>query len=87
MLFSIHPYLDPGSGSFIIQILIASLLGIGLALRASWGKIKGLFGKKTQPEDEDTDADDEEEQPHGDSFQTGRAALAATAPVAPSKSG
>ncbi len=52
------PYLDPGSGSFIIQIAIAALLGIGIALRASWGKIKRLFGKKTEPEDEDTDADD-----------------------------
>ena len=33
-------YLDPGSGSVIIQILIAALLGVGIALRASWGKIK-----------------------------------------------
>jgi hypothetical protein len=58
MLFAPLPYLDPGSGSFIIQIAIAALLGLGVALRASWGKIKGLFGKKTKPEDEDTDADD-----------------------------
>jgi hypothetical protein len=53
MHFSIQPYLDPGSGSFIIQILIASLLGLGLALRASWGKIKARFGSKSQPTDED----------------------------------
>jgi len=52
------PYLDPGSGSFIIQIAIAALLGLGIALRASWGKIKRLFGKKTESEDEDTDVDD-----------------------------
>jgi hypothetical protein len=57
MLFSKFPYLDPGSGSFILQILIASLLGLGIALRASWGKIKGLFGRKTKPEDDD-DSDD-----------------------------
>jgi hypothetical protein len=57
MLFSPEPYLDPGSGSFIIQILIAALLGIGVAIRASWGRIKRFFGGKTKNE-EDDDADD-----------------------------
>jgi hypothetical protein len=54
MHFSPPPYLDPGSGSFIIQILIAALLGLGVAFRASWGRIKGLFGRK-KSEDEQTD--------------------------------
>ncbi len=54
MHFFVLLYLDPGSGSFIIQILIASLLGIGLALRAYWGKIKARFGSKEKSaEDED----------------------------------
>ena len=52
-------YLDPGSGSFLLQILIAALLGAGVALRASWGKIKGLFGIKSDQVDED--AEDEED--------------------------
>lgn len=55
MHFTPVPYLDPGSGSFIIQILIAALLGLGVALRASWGKIKGWFGKKNESVDEDSD--------------------------------
>lgn len=50
-------YLDPGSGSFLIQLAIATLLGLGIALRASWGKIKGLFGVKPKA-DEDNDDDD-----------------------------
>ncbi len=58
MHFSPHPYLDPSSGSFIIQIVIAALLGLGIAIRASWGRIKKLFDGKTKPEDEDDDADD-----------------------------
>ena len=58
MHFSPHPYLDPSSGSFIIQILIAALLGVGIAIRASWGRIKGLFGGKTKPEDDAEDTDD-----------------------------
>ncbi|HVN15306.1 MAG TPA: hypothetical protein VMT73_06160 [Anaerolineales bacterium] len=53
MLFAVPHYLDPGSGSFIIQIVIASLLGLGIALRASWGKLKTIFGKKTNTESED----------------------------------
>ena len=50
-------YLDPGSGSFLIQLLIAALLGAGIALRASWSKIKKYFGIKSEV---DEDAEDEE---------------------------
>jgi len=57
MHFTPLPYLDPGSGSFIIQIAIAALLGLGVALRASWGSIKKYFGAKSKSEDEDTDSD------------------------------
>lgn len=55
MLFAPLPYLDPGSGSFLLQLLIAALLGIGVAIRASWTKIKGWFGIKPK-----TDEDDDE---------------------------
>jgi len=51
-------YLDPGSGSFLIQLLIAALLGLGIALRASWSKVKGFFGIKSEDEE---DAEDEED--------------------------
>lgn len=57
MHFSPLPYLDPGSGSLLIQIAIAALLGLGVAVRASWGKIKGLFGVKPKQEDDDTDGE------------------------------
>ena len=57
MHFTPLPYLDPGSGSFIIQIAIAVLLGLGVAIRASWSSIKKFFGMKTKTEDEDTDSD------------------------------
>jgi hypothetical protein len=48
-----HVYLDPGSGSFLIQLLIAGLLGAGILLRNSWSKIINLFrrGKKGDIED------------------------------------
>jgi hypothetical protein len=50
------PYLDPGSGSILIQLLIAAALGLAVAIRASWGKIKGWLGIKSKPEDDDDDA-------------------------------
>lgn len=58
MHFAPLPYLDPGSGSMIIQIAIAVLLGLGVALRASWGGIKKYFGVKQKPEEEDDDSGD-----------------------------
>ncbi len=56
MHFSPLPYLDPGSGSLLIQILIAVLLGLGVALRASWSRIKSFFGDKQKSEDDDDDS-------------------------------
>ena len=50
-------YLDPGSGSFLIQILIAALLGIGVAIRASWSKIKKFFGKDRVDDENSEDGD------------------------------
>ena len=57
MHFAPLPYLDPGSGSFLIQLLIAALLGIGVAVRASWGKIKGWFGAKPKSDEEDDESE------------------------------
>lgn len=39
-------YLDPGSGSFIIQMLLAGLLGIAVAVKIYWKKIVAFFRKK-----------------------------------------
>jgi hypothetical protein len=53
-------YLDPGSGSFLIQLLIAGLAGLGLAIAVSWARIKRFLGKKKKVE---TDDDEDDEQP------------------------
>lgn len=42
-------YLDPGSGSFILQLLLGLLLGASVAIKIYWAKIKSLFtGKRTE---------------------------------------
>jgi Zn-dependent protease with chaperone function len=54
-----HAYIDPGSGSFIIQIIIAALLGALFALKMYWRRTRaylaGLFSKRP-PDDEKTDS-------------------------------
>jgi hypothetical protein len=41
----IHAYLDPGSGSILLQLLIAGILGAFLVLRSSWGKVKAFLSR------------------------------------------
>jgi len=45
-------YLDPGTGSYIFQLLIAGLLGAMFAIKVFWLRIKnffvGLFFKKNK---------------------------------------
>ena len=40
-----HAYLDPGTGSYIFQLLVASLLGGLFAIKIFWTKIKMFFTK------------------------------------------
>jgi hypothetical protein len=58
MHFAPLPYLDPGSGSFLIQLAIAALLGMAVAFRAYWSKIKGWLGIKSKPAEDDDESDD-----------------------------
>lgn len=39
-------YLDPGTGSMILQGLIAGLAVASLTIKTYWYKLRGLFGKK-----------------------------------------
>ena len=53
-------YLDPGSGSFLIQLLIAGIAGAGIAIAVSWSKIKRLFNKNKKNPAADDDEYDEQ---------------------------
>ena len=44
-------YLDPGSGSYIIQILIGTLLGGFFAIKVYWRRIKAYFSKDKKDEE------------------------------------
>ena len=47
-----HAYLDPGSGSYIFQMIIAGLLGIMLTAKTSWKKLLGRIARILKPRDE-----------------------------------
>jgi hypothetical protein len=38
-------YLDPGSGSLLLQLVLAALLGAAVLVRAFWSKIKAFFAR------------------------------------------
>jgi hypothetical protein len=49
-------YLDPGSGSFIIQLLIAGAAGILFTFRGYWSSlINKITGKQKEEDTETTD--------------------------------
>ena len=49
-------YLDPGSGAMIFQMIIASVVGAGVALKLFWGNIKAFFSSsKTEDQVEGLD--------------------------------
>lgn len=41
-----NAYVDPGSGSFVFQALIAGLLAAGMAVKVFWRRITGVFSRK-----------------------------------------
>jgi hypothetical protein len=55
-------YIDPGSGSFIIQALLAALAGAAVAVNAYWKRIRRFLGfeeaEKPEPSGNDAPADD-----------------------------
>jgi hypothetical protein len=40
---TVHAYLDAGTGSMIMQLLLGGLAGLAVILKLFWGKIRGLF--------------------------------------------
>ena len=56
-------YLDPGSGSFLIQLLLAIGLGASVAIKMYWAKIKSIFTGKRGTEQKPVTSDDQDDEP------------------------
>ena len=60
-----YAYLDPGTGSFIIQMIIGGLLGLAVTIGLFWNRVKvwfmNIFSGESVPESEE---DNEQEENH-----------------------
>ncbi|MFQ5763503.1 MAG: hypothetical protein ACE5GT_01105 [Rhodospirillales bacterium] len=45
-----HAYLDPGSGSMIVQLILGAIAGAGIALKLYWNKIVFFFNRSQDEE-------------------------------------
>ena len=52
-----HAYIDPGTGSLIVQSVVAAVVGSLMIAKVYWHKLKSLFSKK---EDRSPTAEDSE---------------------------
>lgn len=46
-----HAYLDPGTGSIILQVLLGGIAGLAVALKLYWHKLLSWTGIRKQTED------------------------------------
>lgn len=49
-----YAYLDPGTGSVILQVLAAAVLGALFTIKSYWHSLKALFSKKKRNDDNDS---------------------------------
>lgn len=38
-------YIDPGTGSFLVQMLLGAFLGVGIAIKMSWRRIREVLAR------------------------------------------
>jgi hypothetical protein len=50
-------YIDPGSGSYLVQAIIAAILGIGFYFKSFWAKCKSFFMRGKKKDDPKNDAE------------------------------
>lgn len=52
-------YIDPGSGSYILQLIIAAVLGISFFFKNFWMQVKAFFTRTKPEKEEENDASDQ----------------------------
>jgi hypothetical protein len=47
-------YLDPGTGSMLLQVILGGIAAVGVAIKLYWHKLRAAYGmaKKPDPEEE-----------------------------------
>jgi hypothetical protein len=44
-------YIDPGTGSLVIQIIVGALVGVGITVKIYWYKLKEKFIRSSKKND------------------------------------
>lgn len=54
MVTDAFAYLDPGTGSMLLQVILGGVAAVAVAIKLYWHKLRAAFGmaKKEEPEDE-----------------------------------
>ena len=47
-------YIDPGTGSFVLQALVAAAMGTLIAVKIYWARIKSFFSRQDSSDSTDT---------------------------------
>lgn len=50
-------YLDPGTGSLFLQILLGGVAGFFVFMKLFWQRIRGMFGSQKNETEPDLDAE------------------------------
>ncbi len=46
-------YLDPGTGSMLLQVILGGIAAVGVAIKLYWHKLRAAFGMARKEETED----------------------------------
>jgi hypothetical protein len=46
-------YLDPGTGSMLLQVVLGGIAAVGVAIKLYWHKLRAAFGMARKEETED----------------------------------
>ena len=49
----VEAYLDPGSGSMLLQVLLGGIASIAVIAKLYWNRVTSLFTRKSAPKDSD----------------------------------
>jgi len=54
---SLYAYLDPGTGSYLLQLAVAALLGASFAIKLFWHRITTFFSELFKKHKKDDQSD------------------------------
>ena len=56
MFTDVHAYLDPGTGSMLLQVILGGIAAVGVVFKLYWHRFRAAMGmaKKEEIEDEST---------------------------------